>query len=376
MFKQIPKSNISQKSFKVYKEWYVDQDIVPVITAYNEDGLFDLATSTQNQGLYIHPLYNSIKAKYYSSYGNLFTQYGMMKNTADWAVERFINHIIYVIQLPQSNYGEQIKKGSVVIKNTDTDETYIDNSWGGLVAENPTYMWVSYDVETQILTFTDGIDNFEVTCSYFDANSGIGVFTIDNITESQTVFQLDAQTGYITLSNELDFSGGNGLTNKRGNIFYDDGLIVLTNDAPLVNYTLTYKSTQTIYETEVLVSAENGEFNASQNPSAVDITLTNSYDFETTKITNYKPAGTVRIKEVQDISQKQEFVGTIGSVTGSWNDYYESGSSDPTGSYLSTYVTTIGLYDEDYNMIAVAKLPKPIKKLPDYNLNFIIRFDT
>jgi hypothetical protein len=53
-----------------------------------------------------------------------------------------------------------------------------------------------------------------------------------------------------------------------------------------------------------------------------------------------------------------------------------SGSVDPTGSYLAPYITTIALYDDELNMIAVAKLPKPIKSLPDYPLNFIVRFDT
>jgi hypothetical protein len=53
-----------------------------------------------------------------------------------------------------------------------------------------------------------------------------------------------------------------------------------------------------------------------------------------------------------------------------------SGSLDPIGSYLAPYITTIGLYDDDLNLVAVAKLPQPIKSLPDYPLNFIVRFDT
>jgi hypothetical protein len=61
---------------------------------------------------------------------------------------------------------------------------------------------------------------------------------------------------------------------------------------------------------------------------------------------------------------------------GSFDDYLISGSVDPTGSYLAPYITTIGLYDNEMNMVAVAKLPQPIKSLPDYPLNFIIRFDT
>ena len=61
---------------------------------------------------------------------------------------------------------------------------------------------------------------------------------------------------------------------------------------------------------------------------------------------------------------------------GSFDDYLYSGSIDATGSYLAPYITTIGLYDDELNMVAVAKLPRPIKSLPDYPLNFIVRFDT
>ena len=82
------------------------------------------------------------------------------------------------------------------------------------------------------------------------------------------------------------------------------------------------------------------------------------------------------IKEVSDISRREFFSGSIGSVSGSWEDYYTNVSNDPTGSYLTTYITTIGLYDDDDNLLVVAKLPKPIKNLPDYNLNFLVRFDT
>ena len=53
-----------------------------------------------------------------------------------------------------------------------------------------------------------------------------------------------------------------------------------------------------------------------------------------------------------------------------------SSSIDPTGSYLAPYITTIGLYDDELNMVAVAKLPQPIKSLPEYPVNFIVRFDT
>ncbi len=64
------------------------------------------------------------------------------------------------------------------------------------------------------------------------------------------------------------------------------------------------------------------------------------------------------------------------NVTAGFADFEYSSSIDPTGSYLAPYITTIGLYDNELNMVAVAKLPQPIKSLPDYPINFIVRLDT
>ena len=61
---------------------------------------------------------------------------------------------------------------------------------------------------------------------------------------------------------------------------------------------------------------------------------------------------------------------------GSFDDYLTLGPNDRTGSFLAPMITTIGLYDDSLNMVAVAKLPVPIKSLPDYPVNFIVRFDT
>ena len=77
------------------------------------------------------------------------------------------------------------------------------------------------------------------------------------------------------------------------------------------------------------------------------------------------------------LNSKNPIISSFDGVTkGSFDDYEVSGSVDQTGSYLAPYVTTIGLYDDDNNMVVVAKLPKPIKSLPDYPVNFIVRFDT
>lgn len=145
-------------------------------------------------------------------------------------------------------------------------------------------------------------------------------------------------------------------SNIKGNVFYDRGLIVLTRNvvsgSTLSNYSLNYRSTFTIYENEIFLSVLENEFNVSQNPSAL--------------VDNYYIRG-VKFPFSSSIDQTKK---------GSFDDYFVSSSVDPTGSYLAPYITTIGLYDDNLDMIAVAKLPQPIKSLPDYPLNFIVRFDT
>lgn len=80
------------------------------------------------------------------------------------------------------------------------------------------------------------------------------------------------------------------------------------------------------------------------------------------------------------------YVATTGSVTQSWNNLNikSSGSSADTwnlynlmgAGILKPYITTIGLYNERYELLAVAKLSEPIQRSFDINQIFIVRFDT
>jgi len=148
-------------------------------------------------------------------------------------------------------------------------------------------------------------------------------------------------------------------SNVAGNIFYDRGLVILTRDvvsgSVLSQYTLDFRSTKTIYENEILLTVLESEFNVSQNPTAVD------YDADGT-------FGKIKLHNIQSQVDSTVFSG--------FGEYDYSSSLDTTGSYLAPYITTIALYDDDLNMVAVAKLPQPIKSMPDYPLNFIVRFDT
>ena len=46
-----------------------------------------------------------------------------------------------------------------------------------------------------------------------------------------------------------------------------------------------------------------------------------------------------------------------------------------TGSYFEPYISTVGLYDDEYNLIAIGKLSEPVQNDPDIEMTFVIRFD-
>jgi hypothetical protein len=109
-----------------------------------------------------------------------------------------------------------------------------------------------------------------------------------------------------------------GSTNV-GNVIYEHGMIVLTSGSFINNFisssniTCSFQSTVTIYESQYKCTIRQNEFNFSQNPTL---------------------------------------------VSGSSNSGIMYNFA--TGSYFDPYVTTIGLYNNSYELIAVAKLAQPL----------------
>ena len=95
---------------------------------------------------------------------------------------------------------------------------------------------------------------------------------------------------------------------------------------PDAKWSIDYKGTHTIYENEVLVEVPAGHSNVSMNPTAL------------------QRANTDRLKK--------EFTGS-----------------------LTPYITTIGLYNNDAQLLAIGKLAQPIAKRSDVDMNFIVRWD-
>ena len=315
MLKQIPKSDIIVRPLKVYKEWRLDEnDISPIFAKSGSIGDYDAEIEEKSYGYSKISLFRSIKAQFYLNpeTSSMVTEVGKRRSYTS-KNERVLGEEMVVFSIPQIYYGEGIKVGSVRLEDEQSGKIYIDDGYSNLI------------------------------------DSG---------------------------------------SNVAGNIFYDRGLVVVTRDvvsgSVLSQHTLDFRSTKTIYENEIFIPVLEGEFNFSQNPSAIYEDGGKKFQITTSRAeslrkkandkvtTNYYDSG---IRNVRN--SKYAYVSKLNpNKYGSFDDYEYSGSLDPTGSYLAPYITTIGLYDDSLNLLAVAKLPQPIKSEPDYPVNFIIRFDT
>jgi hypothetical protein len=152
----------------------------------------------------------------------------------------------------------------------------------------------------------------------------------------------------------------------------------------LNDWELSYKSTETIYENEYLLIVNPDEFNVSTNPSAVvsvGAEVTSSIDTggKIRQVTINPGVKYIRKKSVLETGEilDYRFGSSVNTaVSGGFEHWELSGSVDTTGSFLTPFITTIGLYDDNCDLVAVAKLPQPIKSEPDIPVNFIVRFDT
>tara|TARA_Y100000389_G_scaffold154403_1_gene154930 strand:- start:1450 stop:2583 length:1134 start_codon:yes stop_codon:yes gene_type:complete len=377
MIKNIPKSAVWKKSFPVYKKFTATKADYEVISGSLEVGDFDTGSFNKQGTIFTHPLLKSITSKYYHPDTNPFTLFGEVPDIGRIENYRVTGSTAYVISIDQSKFGERIKNNSLTLKDPTNSIDFTDDGVGNIVSAVPLYKLNLIDFETGDITIQDA-DNEIFTGSFLsiDFDTGVSTMTFGDDTDQVSVGILDLTNSSITTATPMDFDGLEIDEARYGNIFYSDGTIILW-DNPIDNYTMGYRSTKTIHETEVLVSVKAGEFNYSQNPSAVDVTLFDTPEFhEVTRTGVHSRDSKVKIKQVLDITRKNEFYGSVGTSTGSWDDYDTYRQTDPTGSYLAPFITTIALYDEDGDMVAIAKLPTPIKNLPDMDMNFIIRFDT
>ena len=387
MLKRIPKSDISIRPFKAYKEWSFSSGSTQIDLLEANIGSSDLS------GLYPkNSIYGQLRAQFYSgNEDNPFTRTGHKNNKYDnnsASKDRFLSGSAKVISIPQIYVGEGIKKGSVLL--VDSNIEYTDDSYGNIIdTSGDTITIISVDIENDELIFTDLLST-PYTASFqfmgFDIENSIFNLIYNGENYDSNIISFDVESGIMVVDN-IEFLQGGAAVSKIGNVFYNQGLIVITRDVAnklISGWQLDYKSTQTIYEHEYLLISNEDEFNVSTNPSAVievgrETEFITGSDNKIYKATTNPGVKYIRKKSTLENGDTLDYrFGSAysSSISGGFEHYDLSSSIDATGSFLLPFITTIGLYDDDCQLVAVAKLPQPIKSESDMPVNFIVRFDT
>jgi hypothetical protein len=380
MFKQIPKSDINLRPFKVYKTWEgrTETDISSSVAINHNSSSSNLTESELSE----NGLYHQLKTMYYNTNGenslNPFLSFGDFKpryTIYPDAKQRVLNDRTLVLKIPQTKFGEGIKKNSVelFLENSDGEilERIIDDGFSNLISDRNTYELLEFNIQEEKIVFLDA-ERVSYTLNLWAIQSGYNIDMNTGIIYFEDEGDLPFTNLVVDIENRiLTFTGLTSTLTELvvpniGNVFYSHGIITLTKETEIgaeredafSDFDLSYKSTITIYENEFLLVVGEDEFNASTNPSSYI-----EANVETGSINNTFE-GTRKFRN-SDKYQKPEF-----SV------YEYSSSIDPTGSYLAPYITTIGLYDNNMDMVAVAKLATPVKSMPDLPVNFLVRIDT
>ena len=281
---------------------------------------------------YSLPLYYTINNLYYERFSNNpklpkssgrtepFLSFGATNPNKQY---RILHNSCSVISIQQDLIGEEIKPKSVQVTDNSTDVTFtIKDDGDGNLYDNA--------YSSSYAAFKSGSFKYP-ELSWTTAGSGSVV----------------------------------------GNVFYKTGMLVFTDTGSYKNVALgtgtdgfevDYRSTHTIYQHEYTVIAPAGRFNTSRN-----ISLT------------YQRSGSITVVE----GAKPHYYfppgdnpGLTGS--GSFESSYQAtqfAENFTTHSQFAPYMTTIGLYNDNNELLVVGRTSKPIKNDDTMDMSFVLRFD-
>jgi hypothetical protein len=232
-------------------------------------------------------------------------------------VGRSISDELAVISIPKEVYGDFIDPFSVTLDPPEgTGSLYVYDSDSGSYIE----IEGAFDDYFESPTYISG--GVAYTSSFFTSSAG-------GINVSSTIVD-DGDGNLIFQSASL--SDGSSINYYVGNVIYNQGQVIITNPTVARYYstyfdpTISWKSNFPIYTLNVNCRVKPADYNASYNPTMLN--------------------------------------GTNGDLKGQF-----------TSSSFSPYVTTVGLYNDENDLLAVAKLSRPIRKSEDTEMIFKIQID-
>lgn len=333
-FKRFNRQDVYVTQYSARKSWEASG------SALDSYGIETLRGISGSLPYYIHPsdlrngrhqsiTYRSVRHLYYSNFLPDGRQSGSFDNYLQSSLtsgSRIIGNELTVFSLPREIVGTHIEPKSLRIQIRDTgSNSYFDDDYckNALSGENR-YVEGRYTLFGSVLlingaTYLDDEDDF-VSASYFTL-----------VLEQHTNELYDDGAGrlYFSGSNSGSYSAPNVYV---GDVIYPHGQIILT-DTEVARYYSTYlqpvlqwKSNQPIYTHNFYCKVKDYELNQTLNPSALS--------------------------------------GSGGKI-----------ADNVSGSYFKPYVTTVGMYNDAHELIAVGKLGQPTPMSSDTDTTYVVKLD-
>lgn len=260
--------------------------------------------------------YESIKHLYYSSLedGMLTTGSAFenyFQSMYNFSGSRHLNNELSVYSLPKTTVGTAIKPKSLRLYPQTGSEEYVSGSY--VVPDH-------VEILGRLYSAISPID--------LDSTENEGLILPDNISAA-TETMVDDGEGNLFLQAAVDPSI---LVKKVGNVIYPQGQIIITDDTIAQYYNnyidaeIKWKSTQPIYTYNFHCKMKENEFTHTFNPSAL--------------------------------------TGSNGVV-----------KENVAGEEFSPYFSTIGLYNDANELIAIAKPGQPIPISKDTDMTVVVKLD-
>ena len=264
---------------------------------------------------------------------------GQIQPQNEFLVYRSIRELYYSNFL-EGEDGSPAGTASFNVDGTITGPFYTPNYYNYLpnTLDANRFFPTSSNSEIGIISIPSNLFGESIKPGSFNLEADGDIFTDDgegNIFQNSTtkVGDIIYQHGMIILTAASSSNGATGLIFGSG--LYGTGVYgtnTLNGELGDIisgsNITCSFESTITIYESQYKCTIRENEFNFTQNPTIV----------------------------------------SSSSNSGIISDF-------ATGSYFSPYITTVGLYNNDKELVAVGKLAQPLPLSPTTDVNIIINLD-
>ena len=284
---------------------------------------------------YIHALKNTL-----NHYKPMSRHYEFSAS-GDW--DKAIQSVNF-INIPSMFYGSAIKKGTVDLRfylsGTLIGQCTDINQNGELIQIGPTGSGGSGSVAGVVL-YNEGI--LLLTGSW-------------NISEHTDAINKLSFTGGTAVSPRWEYWGTGVPLDGSGSDGYYSALVS-------ASYWLEFKGTNYTPVVTMLAHAERGRLNHSNNPTYIDGNVTGSeYD-------SIIFSGSSMLTDTGSLFYHQHNKISIKNiVSSSYNCHTASFKKE-------TYISKIGIYDENKNLLGVAKVATPVKKTEERDYTFKLKLD-